>query len=375
MEVNKASVAVTSAIFVLGAAAGLAAAHDLLPYREASVSAPRPVAMEQPIGSGEAQDYRAIVARNKPAVVGITTEGRVNVTDVHQGEPFVSDNDRVLLFRDLPIPRGNFTHRSGSGFIISPDGLILTAAHLVRDAEAVTAKLSDGRVFQAKILGSVPVTDTAVLKIDAEQLPRVRLGNSDTLAVGDFVLAIGWPYGFEESATAGIVSAMRRTLPDDSAVSFIQTDVVVNPGNSGGPLIDARGDVVGINAQIYTTTGGYNGVSFAIPIDVALNARDQIVRTGQGEHARFGFELQPLTPDLASSLQRTDDSGALIAESGPPNSTAGHAGLADRAVEDRGCIRCAAGEYTRQRKTPAACSSGETLKFSCWDNSRPPFAL
>jgi serine protease Do len=331
MRVRKATVAVAVTTFLLGAAGGLAAARGILPNGQGAVSALRPVTMMQPIGSVGAPDYRAIVAQNKPAVVGITTDGNVNVSGVPQGEPFmwaVPQNDPFFrFFRDLPVPSGNLeTHSLGSGFIISPDGLILTNAHVVRDAKRVTVKLSDRRVFQAKVLGSDPVTDIAVLKIDAKNLPTVRLGNSDTLAVGDYVLAIGQPYGFEESATAGIVSAKGRTLPGDVAVPFIQTDVAVNPGNSGGPLFDSRGEVVGINAQIYSTTGGYEGLSFAIPIDVALHAKDQIVRTGKVEHAQLGVEIQSLTPELAASFNRPDASGALVAQV-VPDSAAARAGL------------------------------------------------
>jgi serine protease Do len=331
MNVSKTSVAVAATTFVLGAAGGLAAARDLFVRADAPGAAAQPVTMAQPIAPVAAPDYRAIVAQNKPAVVGITTEGNVNVAGLPEGEPFtwkMPDNDPFFrFFRDLPIPHGNLqTHSLGSGFIISRDGLILTNAHVVRDAKRVTVKLWDRRVFQAKVLGSDPVTDIAVLKIDAHHLATVRLGNSDTLAVGDYVLAIGQPYGFEESATAGIVSAKGRTLPGDSAVPFIQTDVAVNPGNSGGPLFDERGDVVGINAQIYTTTGGYEGLSFAIPINVALHAKDEIVRNGKVEHAQLGVEVQSLSPDLAASFKRPDASGALVAKV-VPGSAAARAGL------------------------------------------------
>jgi serine protease Do len=330
MKVSKATVVVAVITFLLGAAGGLAAARDILPNGQGATSMLPPVAM-MPIGSVGAPDYRAIVAQNKPAVVGITTEGNVKISGPIQAEPFIwavpQDDPFFRFFRDLPIPRGNLeTHSLGSGFIISPEGLILTNAHVVRDAKRVTVKLSDRREFQAKVLGSDPVTDIAVLKIDAHNLRTVRLGNSDTLAVGDYVLAIGQPYGFEESATAGIVSAKGRTLPGDSAVPFIQTDVAVNPGNSGGPLFDSHGEVVGINAQIYSTTGGYEGLSFAIPINVALHAKEQIVRTGKVEHAQLGVEVQSLTPDLAASFKRPDASGALVAKV-MPDSAAARAGI------------------------------------------------
>ena len=172
----------------------------------------------------------------------------------------------------------------GSGFIISSDGLVLTNAHVVRDAKDVTVKLSDRREFSAKVLGSDTATDIAVLRIDAKDLPVVRLGDPKGLEVGDPVLAIGAPYGLEQTATQGIVSAKGRSLPGDAVVPFIQTDAAVNPGNSGGPLFDGSGSVVGINAQIYSRSGGFQGLSFAIPIDVALKVKDQIVATGKARH-------------------------------------------------------------------------------------------
>jgi serine protease Do len=334
MRPSTTAAAVAGATFILGAASGFAAPYYLAAHRDASWM-PRHVSMVAPrvsaMAPDYAPDYRTIVAENKPAVVGITTEAKVKVDAPAWGEGFswgFPENDPFFrFFRDLPVPRGNMMTRSlGSGFIITPDGLILTNAHVVRDARRVTVKLADRREFQAKVLGSDPVTDVAVLKIDAHDLPTVHVGNSDDLQVGDYVLAIGQPYGFEESATAGIVSAKGRTLPGDSAVPFIQTDVAVNPGNSGGPLFDSQGKVVGINAQIYSTTGGYEGLAFAIPINVALHAKDGIVRNGKVEHAQLGVEVQSLTPDLAASFKRPDASGALVAKV-LPGTAAARAGL------------------------------------------------
>ena len=176
----------------------------------------------------------------------------------------------------------------GSGFIVSADGFILTNAHVVRDAKEVTVKLTDRREFKAKVLGADPKTDVAVLKIDAKNLPVVAIGKPSDLRVGEWVLAIGSPFGFENTVTAGIVSAKGRSLPDDSAVPFIQTDVAVNPGNSGGPLFNNRGEVVGINSQIYSRTGGYLGLSFAIPIDVALEDQGPDRRARQGRARAAG---------------------------------------------------------------------------------------
>jgi len=217
-------------------------------------------------------------------------------------------------------------HAQGSGFIVSSDGIILTNAHVVDGASLVTVKLSDHREFKARVLGADRTSDIAVLKIDAHDLPTVQLGDSDQLGVGDYVLAIGEPFGLEETATAGIVSAMGRSLPGESYVPFIQTDAAVNPGNSGGPLFDANGAVVGINAQIYSTSGGYQGVSFAIPINVAVKVKDQIVKTGKVAHARLGVEVQTLDQSLAGSFKLTSPNGALVAKV-EPDSAAAKAGL------------------------------------------------
>jgi serine protease Do len=214
----------------------------------------------------------------------------------------------------------------GSGFIISADGLILTNAHVVRDAKEVTVKLSDRREFSAKVLGSDPTTDIAVLRIDAKGLPTVLLGDPRLLEVGDPVLAIGAPYGLEQSATQGIVSAKGRSLPGDAVVPFIQTDAAVNPGNSGGPLFDGGGAVVGINAQIYSQSGGFQGLSFAIPINVALQVKDQIVATGRASHARLGVTVQDIDQALAESFGLAKPDGALVS-SVSPQSAAAAAGL------------------------------------------------
>jgi serine protease Do len=203
-------------------------------------------------------------------------------------------------------------HGQGSGFIVSPDGIILTNAHVVRDAKDVTVKLTDRREFTAKVLGSDARTDVAVLKIEASGLPVVQMGNTRDLKVGEWVLAIGSPFGFENSVTAGVVSAKGRSLPDDSFVPFIQTDVAVNPGNSGGPLFNTRGEVVGINSQIYSRSGGYQGLSFAIPIELANRVKDQIVATGQASHARLGVAIQEVNQTLADSFHLAKPEGALV---------------------------------------------------------------
>jgi len=280
------------------------------------------------VATTSAPDYRAIFERFGPAVVGVTVEGTVPVA--RQRTPELDNDPFFRFYRGLPVPpmpRGDLpVHGQGSGFIISADGLILTNAHVVRDARNVTVKLADRREFEASVLGVDPATDVAVLRIQAANLPTVQLGEPSQLAVGDYVLAIGSPFGFEQSATSGIVSAKGRSLPGDTYVPFIQTDVAVNPGNSGGPLFDARGRVVGINSQIYSRTGGYQGLSFAIPIDVAVRVKDQILATGSVRHARLGVTVQELNQGLAESFKLDSPSGALIS-SVAPGSAAEKAGL------------------------------------------------
>jgi serine protease Do len=284
-----------------------------------------------PIPQMTVPNYRAIVERYGPAVVGINTEGTVKTNMPAIPDPFAND-PFFRFFRGKPgfdmFPRGGEQqiHGQGSGFIISKDGLILTNAHVVRDASEVTVKLSDRREYKAKVLGSDPMTDVAVLKISANNLPTVTIGNPTQLSVGDYVLAIGSPFGFEQSATAGIVSAKGRSLPGDGYVPFIQTDVAVNPGNSGGPLFDANGNVVGINSQIYSQTGGYMGLSFAIPIDVAMRVEQQLASHGKVNHARLGVTIQELNQSLAESFKLDRPDGALVA-SVMPGSPAEKAGV------------------------------------------------
>ncbi|MDR7332821.1 Do family serine endopeptidase [Roseateles asaccharophilus] len=279
-------------------------------------------------------NYRAIVQSQGPAVVGITVAGlhKTEGPAVMQQGPGMEDDPFFRFFRGIPglrMPQqgGAQPFRGqGSGFIISSDGLILTNAHVVREAKQVTVKLSDRREFSAQVLGSDPATDIAVLKVDAKGLPTVQLGDPKQVQVGDYVLAIGAPYGFEQTATQGIVSAKGRSLPGDSVVPFIQTDAAVNPGNSGGPLFDASGRVIGVNAQIYSQSGGFQGLAFSIPVDVALKIKDQIVAHGKVEHARLGVTLQDLSAPLASSFGLDAPDGALVS-SVQPGSAAAKAGL------------------------------------------------
>ncbi len=283
---------------------------------------------EAVIAPTNAPNWTEVVERFGPAVVGLQIEGS---REAAQPETPDLENDPFFRFyRGLPIPRmprGEVPIRGqGSGFIVGEDGVILTNAHVVRDADRVRVKLADRREFNADVLGVDPATDVAVLKIDAKDLPTVTFGKSERLQVGDYVLAIGSPFGFEQSATSGIVSAKGRSLPGDTYVPFIQTDVAVNPGNSGGPLFDAGGRVVGMNAQIFSRTGGYEGLSFAIPIDVVLRIKDQIVASGSARHAQLGVTIQELNQALADSFQLPNPAGALIS-SIAPGSAAQKAGL------------------------------------------------
>jgi serine protease Do len=320
-------------LIALGTATGLTA-PALFESKEppqtpaASAAAQAP---DSPIPLITAPNYRAIVARNQAAVVGITTAGEMKTSgsEVPGFGPNDDESPFSQFFRGIPGPNPHghaLMHAQGSGFLISTDGLILTNAHVVDGAKEVTVKLSDHREFKAKVLGADRSSDIAVLKINATGLPTVRVGNSDKLGVGDYVLAIGEPFGLEETATAGIVSAKGRSLPGDGYVPFIQTDAAVNPGNSGGPLFDAEGSVVGINAQIYSNSGGYQGVSFAIPINVAVQVKDQIVKTGKVAHARLGLEIQTLDQSLADSFKLPAPGGALVAKI-EPDSAAARAGI------------------------------------------------
>ena len=222
----------------------------------------------------------------------------------------------------FPFPFGDFNgpgmtperRGQGSGFIIDPNGIILTNNHVVDGADEVTVHLTDKREFKAKVIGTDPKTDIAVIKIEGKNLPVVKLGKSDDVKVGEWVAAIGAPFGLDNTVTAGIVSAKSRNLPDEQFVPFIQTDVAVNPGNSGGPLFNMKGEVIGINSQIFSTSGGFMGLSFAIPIDLAVQIKDELMKNGKVSRGRLGILMQQLTPELAKSFNLKDAKGALIAQ-------------------------------------------------------------
>jgi serine protease Do len=290
---------------------------------EATVAAPRSTSVAAPIGT----DFRELVRRYGPAVVNVSVRAEVTPAS-RRGLPPGMDPDNPL-FRHFGVPMDPQgappMGGEGSGFIVSADGVILTNAHVVDGADRVTVKLTDRREFEARVLGTDAKSDVAVLKIDAKDLPVVRIGDPASLEPGEWVVAIGAPFGFENSVTAGIVSAKGRTLPNDGYVPFIQTDVAVNPGNSGGPLFNLRGEVVGINSQIYSRSGGYQGVSFAIPIDVAMDVGRQLQADGHVTRGRLGVGIQDLDQALAKSFGLDRPRGALVAnvEQGGPAAAAG----------------------------------------------------
>lgn len=274
-------------------------------------------------------DFTELVKDVAPAVVNISTRSAQSsrqpqeMPDLDQLPPFF----REFFERGLPMPPQEREGRSlGSGFIFSDDGYILTNNHVVENAETVIVRLNDRREFIAEILGTDPRSDIALLKISASDLPVVKLANSDNVKRGQWVVAIGSPFGFDYSVTAGIVSAVGRALPDESYVPFIQTDVAINPGNSGGPLFNLDGEVVGINSQIFTRSGGFMGLSFAIPTNLVLNVTEQLKDDGVVRRGWLGVLIQEVSRDLALSFGLEKPMGALVAqasESGP----AGKAGI------------------------------------------------
>ena len=269
-------------------------------------------------------DFTTLVEQASPAVVNISTKQKLpdrlasgQMPDLEGLPPMF----REFFERNMPqqprSPRGDRQREAqslGSGFIISSDGYVLTNNHVVADADEIIVRLSDRSELQAKLVGTDPRTDVALLKVEGKDLPIVRLGDSEKLKVGEWVLAIGSPFGFDHSVTKGIVSAKGRTLPNDTYVPFIQTDVAINPGNSGGPLFNMNGEVVGINSQIFTRSGGFMGLSFAIPIDVALDVSNQLKKDGKVSRGWLGVVIQEVNKDLAESFGLDKPAGALVAQ-------------------------------------------------------------
>ncbi|WP_462384228.1 DegQ family serine endoprotease [Pseudomonas sp. Marseille-QA0892] len=276
-------------------------------------------------------DFTQLVEDASPAVVNISTRQKAPANSV--GQLSIPDLEGLPpMFREFferSIPRGpggrqpqpqREAQSLGSGFIISSDGYVLTNNHVVADADEIMVRLPDRSELKAKLIGADRRTDVALLKVEGKNLPTVKLGDSNSLKVGAWVLAIGSPFGFDHSVTTGIVSAKGRSLPNDNYVPFIQTDVAINPGNSGGPLFNLDGEVVGINSQIFTRSGGFMGLSFAIPIDVAMNVADQLKKTGKVDRGWLGVVIQEVNKDLAESFGLDRPAGALVAqvlENGP----------------------------------------------------------
>ncbi|MEI6335533.1 MAG: DegQ family serine endoprotease [Methylococcaceae bacterium] len=270
-------------------------------------------------------DFTEMVKANGVAVVNISTTQKAPPEAVAQKEQPMPEGmppEMEELFKHFfnnPDGGGNGggggdTQSLGSGFIISKDGYLLTNHHVVKDADEIIVKFSDRRELIAKLIGSDARTDVAVLKVEATDLPAVTIGDPNKLQVGEWVLAIGSPFGFEQSVTAGIVSAKGRSLPGGNYVPFIQTDVAINPGNSGGPLFNMDGQVVGINSQIYSRTGGFMGLSFSIPMDVVMNVVDQIKTSGKAAHGWLGVQIQDVTRELAESFGMKKPQGALVSK-------------------------------------------------------------
>lgn len=285
-----------------------------------------PAALAQ---SGRLPDFTELYEQQGPAVVSIdVTQNarRQQMPDISEDDPFYEFFRRFgQIPRGQPRPREFEQQSTGSGFILAADGYVLTNAHVVDDASEVTVKLTDKREFRAKVIGTDKRTDVALLKIDATGLPKVTIGDPDKLRVGEWVAAIGKPFGLENTITAGIVSAKGRELPNENLVPFIQTDVPINPGNSGGPLFNLKGEVVGINSLIFSRTGGYMGLAFAIPIDVAMNVVKQIQDKGRVTRGRIGVQIQEVSRETADAFGLAKASGALVnsVEKGGPADKAG----------------------------------------------------
>ena len=332
---------IASYVVVAGVAAAVTAGFSQFGWPEVSaahalslppvISAPAAPVSVTPVGvpSRPLPDIATLVEQFGPAVVNIKVssmaKAAADLPEELKNSPFGE------FFRRFGVPGqgqqspGVPTRGEGSGFIVTSDGVVLTNAHVVADASTVTVRLTDGREFEAKVVGADKKTDVAVLRIDAKNLPTVRIGNPAGTRVGEWVVAIGSPYGFENTVTAGIVSAKSRSLPEENYVPFIQTDAAVNPGNSGGPLFNLNGEVIGVNSQIYSRTGGYQGLSFAIPIDVAMRIENQLVAHGRVSRAKLGVAVQEIDRGIAESFGLPNTAGALVAnvEKEGPASKAG----------------------------------------------------
>lgn len=279
-----------------------------------SANAATSMAGSAALASVSLPNFAALVKKEGPAVINISTtrkvRGMLPFPGISPDDPFFEFFHHFAPGDELP--REFHSQSLGSGFIVSADGYVLTNAHVVEGADEVIVRLTDKREFKAKVVGTDKRSDIALLKIPASNLPVVSIGNSSRLEVGEWVAAIGSPFGFTNSISQGIVSAKGRSLPGESIVPFIQTDVPINPGNSGGPLFNMNGEVVGVNSQIYSRSGGYMGLSFAIPIDLAMKVKDELLKHGTVRRGRLGITIQNVTPENARSFELAKPSGALI---------------------------------------------------------------
>ncbi|KWB16329.1 peptidase [Burkholderia cepacia] len=310
-----------------GLALACACAGATTPTPASASAAERPT---QPVAASPAPavalpNFAALVRRVGPAVVNISVTREVTQMGI-QLPPGIAPDHPLAPFLARRVIGNREEVSLGSGFIVSADGVILTNRHVVGDAVAIDVKLTDKRQFKGRVIGSDPVSDVAVIRIDAHDLPVVATGDPARTEVGDWVMAIGSPYGFANTVTQGIVSAKSRSLPGERAMPFIQTDVPINPGNSGGPLFDLGGRVIAINSMIFSKTGGYQGLAFAIPIDIALDVKDQLLRTGKVTRGRLGVAVQEVSQALARSFGLASPDGALITMV-EPDGPAAHAGL------------------------------------------------
>ncbi|OJW52465.1 MAG: peptidase [Candidatus Accumulibacter sp. 66-26] len=370
MNANRLKLTVGAAA-VIAALTGAYSLGNIEALGKAHAAAPVTLAASTPGVPGSAlPDMSEIVARNGQAVVNISVSATRKAGNGHAEMPQIDPDDPFYeFFRRFRIPQaqGEVPVRGqGSGFIIDANGTVLTNAHVVDGADEVTVKLTDKREFTAKVLGMDKASDVAVLKIEGKNLPVVKTGSSSGTRVGEWVLAIGSPFGFENSASAGIVSAKSRSLPDGSYVPFIQTDVAVNPGNSGGPLFNMAGEVIGINSQIYSRSGGYQGLSFAIPIEVAMHVEQQIVTHGKVQRGRLGVSIQEVNQSLADSFGLKQPTGALV-DAVEKNSPAAKAGLEPGdvilAIDDKPIA--SSGELPL---IVAGMAPGETARLKVWRN-------
>jgi serine protease Do len=340
---------------------------------EALGRTPETIQTIAPATSAALPDFAKLAEQYGPAVVNISVVQDMKKTAAAVPDFGVSPDDPFNeFFRRFQIPQPQNPMPCagiGSGFVIGPDGLILTNAHVVQNAAEVTVKLIDRREFKAKVVGVDPQTDVAVLKVDASNLPSVKLGRAADVRVGEWVVAIGSPFGFENTVTSGIVSAKSRALPDGTYVPFIQTDVAVNPGNSGGPLFNLKGEVIGINSQIYSRSGGYQGLSFAIPIDTALYVKDQLVQHGKVTRGRLGVTIQELNQPLANSFGLNTARGALVS-SVEPGSAADTAGVkaGDVILKLDGTDVTSSIELSSR---VATMKPGSTAKLEIWRDGKP----